>query len=222
MADRRPLIHETSDSDSTPALPSLDFSNNPHSLGITHISPPTSPPVSRPGYSRFQSDATAVERNTPSTVAEEDEEGEEDVADSFRRQSGSGLGIAAPHASAQTARRVNIQSFPRNSVNTDPKSPPVKSPGTLSPPGSSGPCFGAFPIDSSTENTPDLRRERLSPDVGTFEEFRRGVLKNRRSNTSVDDYQNYLENPDTERLRGAPSIRSAYESTFLHHCPDVS
>jgi hypothetical protein len=72
-----------------------------------------------------------------------------------------------------------------------------------------------------------LRRERFSPreDVGTFEDFRRGVLKNaRQSNTSVDDYQQYVHDSDTDRLRGAPSIRSAksaYENDFrpTHECP---
>ncbi|KAF1852112.1 uncharacterized protein K460DRAFT_373966 [Cucurbitaria berberidis CBS 394.84] len=224
MTDRRPLIYETSDlsesSDNTPALPNLGFSNNPHSLGITHISPPTSPPASRPSYSRFQSDATAVERNTPSIVHEEDEE--EHVADSFLRQSSSGLGIAAVGAPAQTARRVSIQSIPRKSIGPGPRSPPIRSPGTFSPPGSADPFFGSFLKDSSNENTPDLRRERSSPDVGTFEEFRRGVLKNgRQSSASVNEYQHYLENPDTERLRGAPSIKSAYENDFrpAHECP---
>ncbi|CAO2651092.1 Nn.00g093890.m01.CDS01 [Neocucurbitaria sp. VM-36] len=223
MADRRPLIHETSDlsesSDNTPALPTLAFSNICHSLGFTHISPPTSPPASRPSYSRFQSDATAVERNTPSTIVEDEEE---DVADSFRRQNGSGLGIAAPDVPVQTARRVSIQTIPRKSIGPGPKSPPTKSPGALSPPDSADPFFGGFPKDSSSENTPDLRRDRLSPDVGTFEEFRRGVLKNaRQSSTSVDDYQHYLEDSDTQRLRGAPSIKSAYENDFRpsHECP---
>jgi len=227
MADRRPLIHETSDisdsAGSTPALPGLHFTDSSHSLGFTHISPPTSPPASRPGFSRLQSDATAVERNTPSTIHEDDEEG--DVADTFRGRSGNGLGIAASSVpAAQTARRVSIQAVPRRAVGPGPKSPPVKSPGTLSPPSSANPFADNFPRDSSNENTPDLRRERFSPrdDVGTFEEFRRGVLKNaRQSNTSVNDYQQYLHHSDTDRLHGAPSIKSAYENDFrpTHECP---
>ncbi|KAJ4368921.1 hypothetical protein N0V83_006003 [Neocucurbitaria cava] len=191
MADRRPLIQQTSDlsesSDNTPALPTIGFSNNSHSLGFTHISPPTSPPAARPNFSRFQSDATVVERNTPSTVIEDEEE--EDIADSFQQRSGNGLGIASPGVRMQTARRVSIQTIPRKSFGPGPKSPPTKSPGALSPPGSADPFFGGSPKDSSTENTPDLRRDRLSPDVGTFEEFRRGVLKNpRQSSTSGPRY----------------------------------
>lgn len=225
MADRRPLIHETSDipdsAGSTPALPSLQFTDNTHSLGFTHISPPTSPPASRPGFSRLHSDATAVERNTPSTI---DEDEESHVAGTFHQRSGSGLGIAASDATAHTARRVSIQAIPRRGVGPGPKSPPVKSPGVLSPPGSANPFADSFPRDSSSENTPDLRRERFSPrdDIGTFEEFRRGVLKNaQQSQTSLNDYQQYIHTSDTDRLRGAPSIKSAYENDFrpTHECP---
>jgi hypothetical protein len=100
----------------------------------------------------------------------------------------------------------------------------IKSPDILSPPGSSNPFADSFPRDSSAENTPDLRRDRFSPgdDVGTFEDFRRGVLKNARQSTlSINDYQQYIHNPDTERLRGAPSIKSAYDNDFrpTYECP---
>jgi hypothetical protein len=225
MSDRRPPIHETSDiSDSaasTPALPGLHFTDSSHSLGISHISPPTSPPASRPGFSRLQSDTTAVERNTPSTIHEDDEEG--DVANTFRGRSGSGLGIATGGPAAQTARRVSIQAIPRRAVGPGPKSPHVKSPGTLSPPGSASPFIDNFTRDSSNENTPDLRRERFSPrdDVGTFEDFRRGVLKKSRSSTSVNDYQQYIHTSDTDRLQYTPSIKSAYDNDFrpTHECP---
>lgn len=218
MADRRPLIHESSDlsesSDNTPALPNLGFSNTSHSLGFSHIAPPASPPAARPSYARFQSDATAVERNTPSTVLEEEED-EAYVADTFRGQGAGGLGIASPVTSAQQSRRVSIQAIPRKAVGPGPRSPPVRSPNALSPPGSADPFFGGFQKDSSAENTPDLRRERVSPEVGTFEEFQRGILKNARQTTSGvnDDYQHYLATADsTDRLGGAPSIKSAYES----------
>jgi hypothetical protein len=222
MADRRPLINETLDisdsAGSTPALPGLHFTDNSHTLGFIHIPPPTSPPISRPGFSRLQSDATAVERNNaPSIIHEE----EGDLSNSFGGQGGDGLGIAPQIA---TARRVSIQAVPQRAVGPGPKSPPTKSPGTLSPPGSSNPFADSFPRDSSTENTPDLWRERFSPreDVGTFEDFRRGVLKNaRQSTTSVNDYQQYMHTSDTDRLRGAPSIKSAYENDFrpTHECP---
>ncbi|KAH7090439.1 hypothetical protein FB567DRAFT_291625 [Paraphoma chrysanthemicola] len=224
MADRRPLINESSDlsesAGSTPALSGLQFTDNPQTRGFTHIAPPTSPPVSRTEFSSFQSDATAVD-----TIYEEHEEG--DVAHSFHRQSGGGLGIAPSYMPVQTARSVSIQSIPGRSAGPGVQSSPVRSPGMLSPPGSANPFADTFPRDSSTENTPDLRRDRYSPreDVGTFEDFRRGILKNaRQSNASVDDYQQYIHDSDTSRLHGAPSIRSAksaYENDFrpTHECP---
>lgn len=240
MADRRPLISESSDlsdttANNTPALPTLGFSPSSHSLGfnpISQVSPPSSPPLrSRPGYARLQSDAPATERNTPSTVLEEDEE--EDIADSFRRRTTSGLGIASPASPTPgtgrpaSSRRVSIQTIPRRPVPAGAKSPPVKSAGTASTPGTGDPFLGGFP-HSSAESTPDLRRERFSPrdDVGDYEEFRRGVLKNanagRSSSSLNNDYQQYLHSSDTERLRkGAPSIKSAYETGFRpnHECP---
>jgi len=226
MADQRPLIQESLDvsesSENTPALPSLGFSNNSHSLGIS------SPSSARPNFTRYQSDTTAVGRNTPSIVQEEDEE--DHVADSFRTGKDNGLGIAASGVTPQTARRVSIQPFARRAVGPGPKSPPTKSPGAVSSPGLADPYFGSFPR-VSVESTPDLRRERFSPevgrgspDVGTYEEFRHGILKNaKRSNTSINDYENYIQSSDTERLRGggaAPSIKSAYENDFrpIHEC----
>ncbi|EMD88802.1 hypothetical protein COCC4DRAFT_136959 [Bipolaris maydis ATCC 48331] len=232
MADRRPLIQETPDlsesSENTPALPSLGFSNNSPAFGATGISP------TRPGYARYQSDSTAVSRNTPSIVQEEDEEDEGDIAQSFQ-QGGkdTGLGIATTATSAvpQAARRVSIQPFPRRAAGPGPKSPPAKSPGPLSPLSATDPYFGHFPR-SSAESTPDLRRERFSPEVGraspvgSYEEFRHGILKNvkQNSNTSVNDYENYIQSSDAQRLRGggaAPSIKSAYENDFrpVHECP---
>ena len=227
MADRRPLIQESSDlsesSDNTPALLSLGFSNNYHSLGLA------SPPSARPNYVRYQSDTTAVDRNTPSIVQEEDEE---ETADNFQGGKDSGLGIAASSAAPQTARRVSIQPIPRRAVGPGPKSPPTKSPGTFSPATPGDQYFGNFP-KSSTESTPDLRRDRFSPevgraspDIGSYEEFRHGILKNaKQSNTSVNDFENYIHISDTEGLRAsggaAPSIKSAYENDFrpIHECP---
>ncbi|CAE7024807.1 hypothetical protein P3342_005479 [Pyrenophora teres f. teres] len=223
MADRRPLIPESPDVsenlENPPALPSLGYSNN------SLINGPSS---GRPSFTKYQSDITAVGRNTPSIVQEEEEE--EYFADSFRPGKDSGLGIAASGATPQTARRVSIQPFARRASGPGPKSPPSKSPGTVSSPGSTDPCFGSFPR-GSVESTPDLRRERFSPDVGkgspdvgTYEEFRHGILKNaKRSNTSINDYENYIHSSDTERIRGggaAPSIKSAYENDFrpTHEC----
>jgi hypothetical protein len=219
-------MHESSDlsesADNTPALPSLGFSNSSHTLGLT------TPPPARPHYARLQSDTTAVGRNTPSIVQEEDEE--EDISDSFQRGKDNGLGIATSGATTQTARRVSIQPIPRRAVGPGPKSPPTKSPGAFSPLGSADPYFGSFP-KSSNESTPDLRRDRFSPDVGraspdvgTYEDFRHGILKNaKQSNTSVDEYETYIHSSDTNGLRGggaAPSIKSAYENDFrpIHEC----
>ncbi|PWO28349.1 hypothetical protein A1F97_03748 [Pyrenophora tritici-repentis] len=226
MADRRPLIPESPDvsenSGNPPALPSLGYSNNSHS---PHVSSPSS---GRASFTKYQSDITAVGRNTPSIVPEEEEE--EHIADSFRSGKDSGLGIAASGAIPQTARRVSIQPFARRVSGPGPKSPPTKSPGAISSPGSTDPYFGSFPR-SSVESTPDLRRERFSPDVGrgspdigTYEEFRHGILKNaKRSNTSINEYENYIHTSDTDRLQGggaAPSIKSAYENDFrpTHEC----
>lgn len=226
MVDRRPLMQESSDlsesSDNTPALPSLGFSNNSHTLGLT------TPPPARPNYARHQNDTAAVGRNTPSIVPEEDEE--EDISENFQRGKDTGLGIAQSGATTQTARRVSIQPIPRRAVGPGPKSPPTKTSGTFSPPGSADPYFGGFP-KSSNESTPDLRRDRFSPDVGraspdvgTYEDFRHGILKNaKQSNTSVNDYETYIHASDTEGLRGggaAPSIKSAYENDFrpIHEC----
>ena len=226
MADRRPLVHDSESSDNTPAMPALSFRDDSPSLGtLTHVSPspPTSPPASRPAFARYQSHATAVENSTPNTIVEDEED---DIADSFQPRSGrgngssNGLGIAAAGVAPQTARRVSIQTIPMTSVGRGPKCPPTKrSPPVFSPPGSADPFFGAFPTDSA-EDTPDLRRERSSPDIGTFEDFGRTVLKNK-SNASINDYENYLHTSDQERLRGAPSFKSAYENDFhpTHECP---
>ncbi|KAF2689720.1 hypothetical protein K458DRAFT_413966 [Lentithecium fluviatile CBS 122367] len=229
MADRRPLISESSDSfdaaNTTPALPSLGFSPSSHSLGfnpISQTSPHSSPPLSRPGYARLQSDAIAVERNTPSTVLEEDEDGDIAIADSLNRRTSSGLGIASPTSPA--SRRVSIQTIPRRPVPAGPKSPPLyRSPATLSPPGTGNPLLGGFPR-GSVESTPDLTRGRYSPDGGSYDDYRPGILKNTKSSTSLDndDYQQYLHSQDSERLRrSAPSIKSAYETGFrpTHECP---
>jgi hypothetical protein len=219
MVDHHPLIHQppglSESSDNTPALPSLGFSSEFHSLGLT------SPSASRPNYARFHSDTTAINRNTPSTVHEDEEEG--DTVDNLPRDKARGLGIATPGAITQTARRVSIQTIPHRAVGPGPKSPPTKNPGNFSPPDSADPFFGGFP-KSSTESTPDLRRERASPDVGNYEDFRHGILKNgKQSSTSVNEYETYIHASDTDNLRGgaAPSIKSAYENDFrpVHECP---
>jgi hypothetical protein len=220
MADRRPLVHETLDlsdtAESTPALPSLGFTSSSHARGLTHIIPPTSPPTSRSNFSPRQRDATA-ERNTPSTIHEDDEE--EHVADTFRGPRGSGLGIASPESPAHigTGRRVSIQAIPRRAAVSTSKPSPIKSPGTLSPPGSANPFSDNFARDSSNENTPVLGRERFD----TFDNPRRVFNSPRETTSGADDYQQYMHTTDTERLRGAPSIKSAYESDFrpTHECP---
>ena len=219
MDDHRPLNHETSDlsdtAESTPALPSLGSANSSHSRGLTHIIPPTSPHTSRSSSSPRQRDATASERNTPTTIYE-DVNGEH-VGDSFRAQRGGGLGIASPDSPAQlgTGRRARIQAVPRRAAVS--KASPVKSHGTLSPPGSANPFSDNFARDPSNENTPDLGRERF----GAFDNSRRMLDSPRETVSGADDYQQYMQTSDTERLRGAPSMKSAYESDFrpTHECP---
>ncbi|KAF2105535.1 hypothetical protein BDV96DRAFT_360162 [Lophiotrema nucula] len=234
MADRRPLIHESSDLSDTAnishALPSLGFTPQSHSLQFhtpPNVSPPSSPPrtsYSRPGYSRLGSDATAVERRNVSGETLHEVE-EEDISESFRARSGSGLGIASPVSPPANTRRVSIQTIPRVPIGN--RNSPIKSPNTLSPPGTGNPLLGGFPRDSP-RSTPDLRRERYSPrdEPESYEEFRSGILKKSRSSDGSlrdgADYQRYIHNEDTERLRkGAPSIKSAYESDFrpTQECP---
>ena len=224
MADRRPLISENSDLSDTgnipPALPSLGFSSQDHGIvfGATHpdVSPPTSPPQSfKPAYARLHSDATAVERSTPSTLHEVDEE--EDIADSFRRGTGNGLGIASQ---ASPTGRPSVQTIPRI-VSIGAARSPVNSPDGLNTPQTGDPLYGGFPQDSAS-STPDLRRERFSPrDSGRgYNEFgTRGALRSQASLETIDDYQQYLQSSDRDALRGgAPSFksartaRSAYES----------
>jgi len=82
--------------------------------------------------------------------------------------------------------------------------------------------MGGFPRGSA-DSTPDLTRGRYSPDGASYDDYRPGILKNHKSSASLDnDYRQYLHSSDTDRLRrGAPSIRSAYESAFrpTHECP---
>ncbi|KAF2130877.1 hypothetical protein P153DRAFT_286938 [Dothidotthia symphoricarpi CBS 119687] len=210
--DRRPLVHGLSDypetAEHTPASPSLGFTNKFPSLSFAHIAPPTTPPTpSRPTYARLQSDAP-VERRTPSTVVEEDEE--DDIADSFRRQDSGGLGIAASNSPVASIRRASLARRPVASS--------LKSPSTASPPGTADPFLGRFPHDSA-EATPDLTRERFSPNGG-YEEFRRGLPNHAvRSLTAAGhNYEQPLHS--SARKPGAPSAEPAYEHTFhpSHEC----
>jgi hypothetical protein len=216
MADRQPLITDPSDqsdtANNTPALPSLGFSSFSQSLGVgarPHVSPPSSPPPtrSRPGYTRLQSDTPGVERRTPETLVEEDEE---DIANTFGLKSGSGLGIARPASPQAPKRSVSVQSIPRVPIGA--RSSVVYSGTTLSPPNTGDPFLGGFPKDSPT-TTPDLRRERFSPrnDDGDDGQFQRGHVKN-----NSNDYQRYLHSSNTDRPRKgvAPSIRSAFDGGY--------
>jgi hypothetical protein len=86
---------------------------------------------------------------------------------------------------------------------------------TLSPPGTSDPFLGRFPHDSA-EATPDLARDRFSPYAGSYEEFRRDITGKLRTTPSTTDFQQYMHASDTQRLRGAPSIRSAFDNNGFH------
>ncbi|KAF2470715.1 uncharacterized protein BDR25DRAFT_261867 [Lindgomyces ingoldianus] len=217
MADRRPLISRSSDVSIPPnttasarTLPPLDFTSHSLPLGFTPTSQartPTSPPKSRPGYTRLHSDPSGLERSPSHTLHEENgedgEDGEDSIEHTFKpraraRVSGLGIATSAPAGASAQGRRVSIQTIPRVPVGAKSpiQSPSISSIGSIgSPPNTGDPLFGGFPKDSAG-STPDLRRERFSPQDG-------------------GDYQQYLHSPDTERLRkGAPSLRSAYENDF--------
>lgn len=230
MADRRPLIQSESSEPTaandrnTPALPTLGFSSQSHSLGFSAFSP-SSPPTSprRTQYSRLLSDTTLVERSTPATVHEEDEGDGETTRSFASSQKGSaGLGIAGP--TSLPSRRASVQTIPRVPVGI--RSPRVKSPEPFSPPNTGDPFLGGFPQDSAA-STPDLSRERFSPrdtpDVGG-PGFRRGTVRGGRRNDS-EDYQAFLNSAGSDRSglrsKGAHSIKSAYENDFrpTQECP---
>ncbi|KAL5119029.1 hypothetical protein ACEQ8H_003158 [Pleosporales sp. CAS-2024a] len=139
-------------------------------------------------------------------------QGNEDNARASSSQERAGLGIAPDNATRRTF-----------TISHAPERRPVAL-GPLSPLGSANP-FVDNDHDASAENTPDLRRDRFSPHVtvSTFDDdFGRGDSKNARQSTgSVNEYQQYLQSPDTDRLRPVPSIKSAYENDFrpTHECP---
>ena len=214
MADRRPLMNDdaadapSGTAKNTPALPSLGFNTSSSSLGFTPVtvSPPLSP--RRPGYTRLGSDATAIERSPPPTVVEE-EEG--DITDSFSHQSARGLGIenTSPKPPAPS-RRVSVQTIPRRPIPSSIRSTSIKSPDLSAP--NTGDLLGTFP-HRSAESTPDLRRDRFSPQVdsGEYDTYRKdGPKQARASNTSLNnDYQQFLQNASRS---SAHSIKSAYQS----------
>ncbi|KAF3008610.1 hypothetical protein E8E13_007951 [Curvularia kusanoi] len=209
MAERRrETTSNPNSADSTPALPSLGFDsaspafNASPTFGISFVHPPSTSSTQRAGYTRVNDDAR--DRYAP-TIAEEDEE---DIADSFRGQHSAGLAIAAAHSLRGTA------AIPPHVRTTD--SAPMRSPDiTVSPPTTSDPFLSRFPHESA-EATPDLARERFSPYTGSYEEFQRGMLGHAQTNASTTDFQQYMHNSDTERLRGAPSIKSAFENNAFH------
>ncbi|PVI07262.1 hypothetical protein DM02DRAFT_513286 [Periconia macrospinosa] len=153
----------------------------------------TAPSLLRPGNVRMQSDTTAAERNPPSTVFEEDE----DIAASF----------TPPPTSNKP---VSTRAISRQPTFPSLRSPSITSPASLSPP-NTGDFLNQFPSESNN-STPDLRRQSaFSP---------RDALKT--STTSLnDDYQQYLHSSETQNLQGAPSIKSAYETSFrpTQECP---
>lgn len=207
MADRRrEAVSNPNSADSTPALPALGFETSSPSFGASFVQPTASSPTTRAIYSRVGNDAT--DRHAPTTIAEEDEE---DIANTFRRQSSAGLGIEAAGDSRNPSSGAAIPPHVRRAANA-----PVWSPDfTLSPPGTSDPFLGGFPHDSA-EATPDLARERFSPYTGSYEEFQRNMPGFAQPNASSTDFQQYLHASDTQRLRGAPSIRSAFDGHGFH------
>ncbi|KAH6618500.1 hypothetical protein C7974DRAFT_31234 [Boeremia exigua] len=208
MAERRREAPSNPNSaDSTPALPALGFENSSPSFGISYDHSPSASPYARTGYSRVGNDAT--DRHAPSTIAEE---AEGDIAGTFQGQASGGLGIAAPGDSPTLGSKTAIPPHLRKSGSAAA----LWSPGvTVSPPDTSDPFLGRFPHDSA-EATPDLARERFSPYTGTYEEFQRTVPEYTRARASTADFQQYLHASDTQPLRGAPSIKSAFENNAFH------
>lgn len=211
MAEQR---HETPSNPhsatSTPAPSALGFDNGSPSFGASFVQPPATSITSRARYSRVGHDAT--DRHASTTIAEEDEE---DIVNTFRRQSSSGLGIAAGGESPTLGSGAAIPPHVRKATNAPAWSPDV----TISPPDTSNPFLGRFPHDSA-EATPDLARERFSPYTGSYEEFQRNMPEYAQANASSGDFQQYLHASDTQPLRGAPSIRSAFDNGFHpgHEC----
>lgn len=206
MAERR---HEPpsnpNSADSTPALPTPGFENASPSFGIS-FAPSALSQTTRAGYSRVGNDA--ADRHAPPTIAEEDEE---DIADSFRRQHSSGLGIAAAGDSTTVGGGTAIPPHVRNTLNAAAWSPDI----TLSPPGTSDPFLDRFTHESA-EATPELGRDRFSPYTGSYEDFRREMPRQLHNTASTADFQQYMHASDTQRLRGAPSIRSAFDNNGFH------
>jgi hypothetical protein len=178
-----------------------------------NVSPNNSPAMhalpSRPGYARLASDVTAVDRIPPPTIAENDE-------------GANGLGIVSAGAPPALTRHASSQSITRRAVSSTVHSPALRSPDiTLSPPIASDPLFTKSPY-VSVDDTPDLSRERSGgPDnVGSYDEFRGAAFNHTQAHASTNEFQQYLHSSDAERVRGAPSIKSAYENNFhpAHEC----
>ncbi|KAF1929459.1 uncharacterized protein M421DRAFT_100553 [Didymella exigua CBS 183.55] len=202
---RREASSNPNSTDTRPALPTLGFENTSPSFGIS-LAPPASSPATRAGYARVSNDA--ADRHAPPTIAEEDEE---DIADSFRGQRSSGLGIAAAGDSLTLGSESAIPPHVRSEAGAPMWSPNV----TLSPPGTSDPFLSRLPHDSA-EATPDLVRDRFSPYTGSYEEFRRDMPGHLHTTASTADFQQYMHTSDTQRLRGAPSIRSVFDNNGFH------
>ena len=105
-----------------------------------------------------------------------------------------------PDPTAQSRKTVTIDTKPNNSSAPE---------GLLSPQSANPPLSR----NSSGESTPTSKRSPFSPQVGTYEDFKRGLSESSRlSRASVNDYQAYLQSSETERLRATSSFKSAYES----------
>jgi len=241
MADQQPPTNQSLDrheaSSSPPTPPSLGFTPPPREpLASLHpISPPPSSP--KASFTRtFGSGRVMRSANLEGEAGEtiQEDEHEDDPAASLRssRTENSGLRIAtssitAPygslsrgrHGSGSKSRTVSTYTFPRVPVGS--KSPSIKSPSIGSPPTSANPLLNSFPGGSSAENSPDLRRERVSflengDAQYDVKDGRKGILKHSKSEASLhanDDYQQFIQREENERIsRPAPSMRSAYES----------
>jgi hypothetical protein len=186
-----------------------DLSDPPN---VSPVTSPISSSRSRPEYSRLRSDFDGSFEYSPVLRGEDEGEAQD------RERGGAGLGIENLLSTTNTTAHLPGASVQRKPTaiggatwspgfgNYDPKSPEFLSPSFTSPPMSSDPLTGGLPRYGSAGSTPDLWRERESPQDGDYQGYRRGVMSGALGHGL-----------GTERTRDsmAPSIRSAYESKHL-------
>lgn len=177
--------------------------SNVHGLGFTDISPLDSPTDSRPSFASF------VRAQGGGDVAGE---GAQTTAHE-REAASTAPSQRAPRPAALPVKKAFIRDDDSNPASPNSRNTFGRSPDLYpSPASASTPQFK--PVRNfSTRDSPGLRREAFSPTLETFQEYRRDSIDDlTQDRSSVNDYQAYLQSSDTDRLRGARSTKSAYES----------